>query len=305
MARDRDDQAARIEAAHQQQLAELRSSTQKARMSADKAQRDVLTMRKELDAVKAALRMLEVERRVAELESILSRGLERSPVFDWSAYLRRDEPAPPQPWETAAPEPPQPIAVPEDASWRRLREMSARRQNNRQQLVYQAEADHYQARLASRRNAMQAYQRKVDERQALWDGVRRRDGAAVASFIRLVLCEQPLPEGVPRTFQVAHSPHEERVVVRTELPTISDILPRSAAHGPVARSDAELDRLHRSVVSQVALLQVREVFGADPEIERVELQPVGISTDRRTFDSLGLSGGPDAAECLRRLELRA
>lgn len=68
------------------------------------------------------------------------------------------------------------------------------------------------------------------------------------------------------------------------------------------------------MLGQVALLQLRQIFGVDPAVERIRLTghagslagPVVVeaAVDRTTFDELGLAGIPSARSCLARIGVR-
>jgi restriction system protein len=89
----------------------------------------------------------------------------------------------------------------------------------------------------------------------------------------------PLPSDVPRQVEVAYSPRGEQAVIRFELP-LADVVPAIASYTYVGttgetrekkRPAAEIGKLYRWVISQIALLYMRDLFEADPELVNVEL----------------------------------
>jgi restriction system protein len=95
----------------------------------------------------------------------------------------------------------------------------------------------------------------------------------------MVLARTPLPSDVPRQIEVAYSPRGEQAVIRFELP-LADVVPAIASFTYVGttgetrekkRPAAEIGKLYRSVISQIALLYMRDLFEADPELVNVEL----------------------------------
>jgi restriction system protein len=124
--------------------------------------------------------------------------------------------------------------------------------------------------------------------------------------------------------EVAYSPRGEQAVVRFELPPVD--VPMAESYTYVAttatlrekkRSAVQAEQLYRSVVSQITLLYMRDLFESDPMLENVELgghihfinratgQPeypclISIAVDRAKYVELNLrSVQPDA--CLRHL----
>ena len=119
-------------------------------------------------------------------------------------------------------------------------------------------------------------------------GVRNRDRESVQHYLELALCGTPLPEDVPHVAEVAYSPRGEQAVVRFELPPV-DVVPTVESYTYVAttatlrekkRPAARVEQLYRSVVSQMTLLYLRDLFESDPELENVGLAGTCISLTR-------------------------
>jgi restriction system protein len=79
--------------------------------------------------------------------------------------------------------------------------------------------------------------------------------------------------------ELAYSPQGEQAVVRFELPSV-EVIPAVDSYTYVATSStlrekkrpkAEMAQLYRSVVSQITLLYMRDLFESDPELDNVEL----------------------------------
>ena len=117
---------------------------------------------------------------------------------------------------------------------------------------------------------------RIEEMRA---GLMVRDRVSVETYLELVLARTPLPAEVPHQAEVAYTPRGEQVVVRFELPPV-EVVPAVVSYSYVGttgelrekkRSDAEVKQLYLSVVSQIALLYMRDLLDADPALENVEL----------------------------------
>ncbi|HET8915375.1 MAG TPA: restriction endonuclease, partial [Propionibacteriaceae bacterium] len=283
--------------------------------------------------------------RVTRLESILCRGLAREAVIDLNAMLRYDEfppldlgsdgVAPPRPaWSNYAPEDPGVIAGLFGGKSRHDRQLAAARQAfERDERDYdRAEAtrqERARERTSRYEGALRAHQNDVarhnDQVAQLAAGFRNRDRESVQYYLELALSGTLLPGDVPHMSEVAYSPRGEQAVVRFELPPV-DVVPMAESYTYVAttatlrekkRSAVQAEQLYRSVVSQITLLYMRDLFESDPMLENVELgghvhfinratgQPeypclISIAVDRAKYVELNLrSVQPDA--CLRHL----
>jgi restriction system protein len=135
-----------------------------------------------------------------------------------------------------------------------------------------------------------------------------------------------LPEEVPHLGELAYSPQGEQAVVRFELPSV-EVIPAVDSHTYVAttstlrkkkRPKAETAQLYRSVVSQITLLYMRDLFESDPELDNVELAGhvrsvnpamgqweypclISVATDRATYTrSMAISASPWARMAITR-----
>lgn len=117
------------------------------------------------------------------------------------------------------------------------------------------------------------------EIESLRTGLTARDRSSVEAYLEEVLARTVLPDDVPHRAEVAYTPLGEQAVVRFELPPV-DVVPVTANYTFVGttgeirekkRPDVECRKLYRSVVSQIALLYMRDLLEADPELQNVEL----------------------------------
>jgi restriction system protein len=237
--------------------------------------------------------------KVERLTSVLVRGLDRPSRLDLATRLRRDQPAPldlgsrDRPvscpvWEDYAPPPPGAISAVFGGRARHDRRVEGARaefdgalaaddraEATRQRWVREARTRH--------RLAVEEHTAGVAEHnqaiESLRTGLASRDRESVEAYLEMVLARTPLPNDVPHQVEVAYSPRGEQAVVRFELPS-ADVVPAIANYTFVGtsgelrekkRPDVEFRRLYRSIVSQIALLYMRDLLEADLELENVEL----------------------------------
>jgi restriction system protein len=291
----------------------------------------------------AQQRTEQIREQVRQLESILSAGLRRSARIDLES-LYQSPPAAvafdPGPLGVPVPEPSWEEFTPGGlAGWlggqsRRERQQEATRraweqareqwqlaERERQERLASAERAH-EAEVAAQREQVDEYNFRVARVAA---GLRTREPAAVASFLRTVLRRVPLPAGFPGRAQVDYQPAAERAVLRVVLPDRAVVPTVSGYHYqaapdemfPTARPPGEVRELYRRVLAQVALLVVRDVLQAEPGLFAVtlhglvdRLDPASgepgfacvlrIDADRASFEALELAQTA-AEECLRQL----
>lgn len=88
-----------------------------------------------------------------------------------------------------------------------------------------------------------------------------------------------MPEDVPHVAEVAYSPRGEQAVVRFELPSFGVVptvesytyVPTTATLREKKRAPGQVEQLYRSVVSQITLLYMRDLFESDSLLENIEL----------------------------------
>ena len=237
--------------------------------------------------------------RVAQLESILGQGLDREAAIDLNAMVRHDEFPPldlgaygvaaPRPmWSSYAPADQGAIAGLFGGKVRYEHRLAAARnaferaeidyasaEVERQKRIHEQTA-HYEAAFLAHQNEVARHNGQITQLAA---GVRNRDRESVQYYLELALSGTLLPEDVPHAVEVAYSPRGEQAVVRFELPLV-DVVPTAESYTYVAttatlrekkRTAARVEQLYRSVVSQMTLLYLRDLFESDPELENVEL----------------------------------
>jgi restriction system protein len=291
-------------------------------------------------------RTAELRRRVERLESILSEGLRRSARIDLDALHQKPEVPAFDPGELAMAAP-EPSVEDFEASWvprwwggkagRERRVSSAGEayqraradwetaERERQQKLAEAQQVH-DAVLTGRRAEAERYNLRIARVAA---GLRNRDPRAVESFLRTVLARVPLPAGFPRRVEVRFDPDQEQVTLRVVLPG-REVIPTIAGYEfeppdeirPVPRLDDEIERLYQRVVAQVALLVVRDLLDAEPQIERVTFDglvdsvdaagrpgfdtPISFQVDRETFAEIEVHFDRHTPEdCLHLLDTMA
>lgn len=139
-----------------------------------------------------------------------------------------------------------------------------------------------QQRLAKLAAAEQAYQkecearvRETEEHNAEVDrfaeAFQAGEPQAIVDYFTLVLANSDYPESFPQRYRIAYVPESKQLVVEYELPTI-DCVPTEREFRyvkskdeitSVARPAKDVKALYASVVSQVTLRTVHEVFEAD------------------------------------------
>jgi restriction system protein len=145
----------------------------------------------------------------------------------------------------------------------------------------------HEARLAEGRRDVDEHNLRIDG----WaEGLRARDKAAVERYLQYVLRRTPLPADFPRQAEVAFSPAAEQAVVRLQLPgrdTVPTVRGYTYVQGrdevkPMPRPSRDAGDLYRSLVAQVALLVVRDLFDADPALQVVAFNGHVDTTDPAT-----------------------
>jgi restriction system protein len=279
-------------AADQQRRSAVRSAQQLRARQHQQFLREAHGVRRKEEAAQLTA---EVRGRVAELESILSAGVQRSSVIDLDALHRSPglPPFDPGPLATPIRQP----TLTEFMPWRIAglwggqagkdrREAAAREaydrawekwesdEEERKEQLAAHERDH-EALLAANREEAERYNARIAQVAA---GLRMRTPEVVESFLRTVLRRVPLPAGFPRRAEVTYHPEEEeRVTLRMVLPG-REILPAISGYEYAESADeieeiplpeAEAADLYRDVIAQVVLLVVRDVLEAEPRLGHV------------------------------------
>jgi restriction system protein len=156
-----------------------------------------------------------------------------------------------------------------------------------------ARAD-WQAAVDAANAAARAQHVKIDAFEADY---RRGDLDAIVSYCSMVLEASVYPDGFRQKFQFAYVPESRQAVVEYELPTV-DVVPLVRAYKYVKTSDtisesarpqSQVRALYASVVAQVAIRTLHELFVSD---KAGHIVPVLTLTNfLRTTGSLALPPG--------------
>ncbi|MEC3977332.1 restriction endonuclease [Amycolatopsis sp. H20-H5] len=165
------------------------------------------------------------------------------------------------------------------------------------------------------------------EVQALADAFGRREPQATLEYFTLVLANSDYPEGFPQQYRLAYVPESTQLVVEYELPSLECVpdvrefkyIKSKDEITSTARAARDIKALYASVVAQLTLRTLHEIFEADRTrlVETVvfnglvtttdpgtgkEIRPclVTVRTTREVFDDLDLALVEPLA-CLERL----
>lgn len=240
-----------------------------------------------------------LEQRVTQLNAILVNGLYRSAVIDLAAEISRPNvaaldlgalatPVAAPSWDQFAPRPPGVLSRMVGGSARYERSV-ADAEARHQQAVHEAERREVerQRRVVTMRQehaaqvdkAEQEWRRRTEIVNAQVQGIATRDKASVEEYLKQVLRRVPLPKDLPHEVDVTFNPRAEQAIVRIELPP-HNIVPTVATYKylstkdeerTTARPKADVQSQYRRIISQVALLCVRDVFDGDPALQSVGL----------------------------------
>lgn len=242
----------------------------------------------------AAEMTADLQARLAELDSILTAGVnDRSPVS--FASLKRtidmppfdpgglDRPIPVPQWAQFAPEPPGALSRMLGGNARYQREDAEARQQYERVCAQHAAAE------AERRRQLEARRRAYDQEVAnateavrqhniaideFERNVRAGESTEVAEFFTLVLDASFYPEGFPRGTRAIYRPEPKELVVEYELPP-QTLIPSDRDYkyvqsrdeiDPVKRSVKETKDRYARLIAQVALRTLHEVFTGDPAL---------------------------------------
>jgi restriction system protein len=273
---------AAAERASQREREQRERKAEKDRTAAEAAARDE----------EAAAKTQAIERRVAELEGLLRSSLARDPRISFDS-LRITAAVPPLNLGALA----DPLPVPRWADFApkqpsglgRMLGGSRRYQTSyeaAEQAFASAQADHQQQEAARQRKVVEARtgwnRRAVDARRKAEDhnarigelaaGFHEHDRFAVSKYVQTVLDRSPYPEGFPTERHAGYVPESCLLAVEWFLPTF-DIVPEHKTFRhiktrktvePTARPPGDAQRLYNSVIAQIAVRTVREVFAVTP-----------------------------------------
>jgi restriction system protein len=235
----------------------------------------------------------ELQRRVTELETLLSSSL-ATELGTGFAELKRTVDLPPldpgddaQPrpipqWEAFAPAQPsavgrllggagkyeQAVAAAQRQYAKALADHAAA-ERERLWRLEEAEQD-YARRLAAEQEAVNRHNAEADRFKQRFDA---GDPDAVVECFRQVLRRSIYPDGFPHSYRVAYQAEARQLVVEYQLPGREVIPTQARFHYNKSldlveakpRAPREVARLYESVVSQIALRTLREVFAVEAD----------------------------------------
>jgi restriction system protein len=143
----------------------------------------------------------------------------------------------------------------------RSREQARMAELERRQAEHATALEEAHARAAVQHAEVDAFQQDFN----------KGDPEAVISYFELVLQASSYPEGFPQAFKLAYVPESRQAVVEYELPGV-DVVPTVKAYKYVKTSDkinqssrpqSQVRAIYASVVAQIALRTVHELFEAD------------------------------------------
>ena len=268
----------------------------------------------------------EAQERLAECDSLLAATLNVNDAIDWESLKDRrevEEPAPIQPVPPRGGPPNLQSFLPKIGlagrlfPWkgRRLREEAIHRfriaeadwdqsvQDHKVELSqYDAELEAWRSRGRLFRAAQAQQHRAVDEQQA-----RYLAGStdAIEEYCDLVLSRSSYPEWCPKDFELEYRAVSRTLVIEYQLPAPS-ALPRTKEVRLVARSgelktvelsEAEIRRRYDSVLVQIMLRTVHEVFEADT------VRAIDVVSLNGWVESLDPSVGHETRKCVASLSV--
>lgn len=275
---------ARAEATAHREAERARKATERQAAATERERRRLYVEERkaEAESLNADLRQ-----RVAELENVLQDGLRQSaPITFSSLKLQVDVPGfDPGGLQIAEPEPQ--WVPPPRPTW--LGRMFGGDGRQRAELAeawreHERRCEQHAARETARRDRLEQLRREYEQRVARAEEEVRRHNAevdqfspdveareqqAVGQYVRMVLDGSVYPEGFPRQFRVLYQAEPRAIVVEYELPG-GELIPTDRRYKYVQSRDAveaaprpiaEVRALYRSVIAQVALRTLHEVFG--------------------------------------------
>jgi restriction system protein len=126
----------------------------------------------------------------------------------------------------------------------------------------------HQQRIVSIRVASEEQHRKIDEFKAALDAA---EPEAIMNYCTLVLESSEYPEDFPQHAKIAYVPESKQLVIEFDLPTM-DVVPDVKAYKYTKTKDeisstskpaTERKSLYRSVIAQITIRTIHELFEAD------------------------------------------
>lgn len=241
----------------------------------------------------ATAKTADVDRQVATLQGLLRASLSRDPRISLAALRRRAEvqplelgqlarPLPVPQWADFEPEPPRAFgrmfggqaryeAACAEARWEFAQAQTdhRRRETQRQRGVTEARRAH-DHQVADAQRQADAHNAHIDQLEV---GLREHDRHAVSEYVQIVLDRSPYPARSPAQRSAGYVPESSLLAVEWYLPLV-DVVPKFKAFRdiktrkviePTLRPVAEVRQIYQSVIAQIALRTLREIFVSTPE----------------------------------------
>jgi restriction system protein len=274
---------AAAERAAQREREQRERKAEKDRTAAEVAARDA----------EAAAKTEAIEQRVAELENLLRSSLARDPRISFDSLRiaaavppldlgALADPTPAPQWADFAPIPPSGLqrlfgrSQRYQSSYEAAERAFASAQADHRQLEAARQCEAAETRAAWNKRAADAERRAEAHNAQISEfavGFREHDRFAVSKYVQMVLDGSPYPEGFPAERHAGYVPESSLLAVEWFLPTF-DIIPEHKTFRhikvrktvePTTRPSADAQRLYNTVIAQVAVRTVREVFMVTPE----------------------------------------
>jgi restriction system protein len=274
--------SAQVRAQAQAEAAQARAKVAKLKAAAA-SDREHHRLYGEARAAEIAAMNAELQHKVEQLETLLSEGLRSHPALNFDSFKQNPAAADAPYRQSERPEPvPDRLAYQPDAPTGLGKLFSKARY---QQAVNDADAtfardfEEYQSRESQRlqqyQQAKTAFEAAVahqhDEVDIFATAYRTGDPQAVVAYCELVLGARQYPDAIVPAFKLAFVPESRQLVIEYELP-IAAVVPAVRTYRYVKTSDtvtetarpiAQVRTLYASVVAQLTLRTVGELFVAD------------------------------------------
>jgi restriction system protein len=285
---------------YRQWAAEQRAAERAREQAAKKAEAERIANERKRAAAESAARdedafskSAALDERITELETLMLSSLTRNPRITFTSLKRSiiipplslgalANAIPPPQWVDFVPPPPPKLQRMFGGSQRYQGQL-----DDATQRFAQAQANNQQQEAARHRGVAEAHtarnhkiaelQREVDAHNARVDrlavGFREHDRFAVSEYVQMVLDGSPYPTGFPTERHAGYVPESSLLAVEWYLPTV-DVVPEYKAYRhiktrkviePVSRPLAEIGSLYQSIIAQIALRTLREIFHSTPE----------------------------------------
>jgi restriction system protein len=268
--------------------AEKRAEQQRKARERDRLAKEAMARDKE-----AATRTAAVDRQVATLQGLLRASLSQDPRISLASLRHHAEvpplelgqlaqPFPAPQWTDFEPEPPGAFRrvfggqARYEAAYEESRRAFAqaqtdhrRRETQRHRHIAEARRAHHQ-QVTDAQHQVDAHNAHIDRLEA---GLREHDRHAVSEYVQIVLDRSPYPVQFPAQRSTGYVPESSLMAVEWYLPSV-DVVPKFKAFRhiktrkvvePTLRPVPEIRQIYQSVIAQIALRTLREIFASTPE----------------------------------------